>query len=115
MSLGIKETKEMLGFVLSIGNGLGLSLEDGEMTITDLTEFVAPLLEAADAFSNAVDIPAELADLSEEERVELLAYAKEKFSIPEDHIEDVVECGFDTIVQICELVQKIRALLPKPE
>ena len=114
MTSGIKETKEMLGFVLSIGNALGASLEDGEVTIGDLTEFVAPLLEAGDAFAGAVSIPAELADLTEEERTELLTYAKEKFSIPEDNVEDVVECGFDTVVQIYELVQKIRALLPKP-
>lgn len=115
MSLGIKETKELLGFVLSIGNAFGASLEDGEMTIGDLTEFVAPLIEAGDAFSDVTSIPAELADLSEEERVELLTYAKEKFSIPEEHVEDIVECGFETVAQIYELVQKIRALFQKPE
>lgn len=115
MSLGIKETKEMLGFVLSIGNALGASLQDGEVSIGDLAEFVSPLLEIGDAFSEASSVPSELADLTEEEREELLMFAKEKLSIPEKNVEEVVECAFDTISQIYVLVQKIKESLKNPE
>lgn len=116
MKLGIQETKEMLGFILGLGNALGESLEDGELSITDLPAFVSPLLNAGAAFTGASEIPKELIDLDDAERVELIAYAKETLDIPENCIEDVIECGFDTLAQIHLLVQKIRACCPvQPE
>lgn len=110
MKMGINATKEMLGFILSLGNALGNSLEDGQITIGDLTNFVAPLMDAGTAFATASEIPMELADLTDDEITELLAYAKTTFNIPEKDVDDVIDCAFDTMVQIHILVQKIKFL-----
>ena len=110
MSYGIKETKEMLGFILSLGNALGSSLEDGDVTLGDVTNFIGPMMEISDAFSGASEIKSELRELDESERAELLAYAKEKFSIPEKSVEEFVESAFDTIAQLHILVQKFKSL-----
>jgi hypothetical protein len=108
MKMGIKETKEIIGFILKIANAFGLSLEDGKISLGDLTNFMEPVLEASDAIANADQIPLEICDLDAEERTELLAYAKETFDIPQDDIEEIVECAFDILVQFHILIQKTK-------
>lgn len=110
--LPIKETKEMLGFVLDLGNALGVSLEDGKVTILDLHNFVQPLLEAGAAFDGAASIPSELASLDAAGREELLAYAKKEFDIPEECVETVVEEGLTTLAQLHKFVQTYKCAFP---
>lgn len=113
MRLGVKETKEMLTFVLKLGNALGNALEDDKVGITDISDFVSPLMSAGDAFANAIEIPKELADLDEQEKTELLDYVKTTFDIPEKNIELVVESAFDLLAKLYDLVKVIKASLPK--
>lgn len=114
MKLGTKETKELLGFVLKVANAFGESLEDGQVTIGDVSNFVDPILSVGDAFANASEIPAELCDLDDEERDDLLAYAKSTLSIPETKIEEIIESCFDVVSELHILVTKIKsATTPK--
>lgn len=106
MKLGIKETKEMLGFILKLANAFGYSLEDGKISIGDITNFIEPILDSAEAIANAEQIPLEICDLDPEERLELLAYAKETFDIPQADLEEIVECAFDILVQLHILITK---------
>lgn len=116
MKLGTKETKELLGFILKVANAFGQSLEDGKVTIGDVSNFVDPILCIGDAFANASEIPSELCDLDDEERADLLAYAKETLLIPETCIEEIIESSFDVISELHILVQKIKTSLPvKPQ
>jgi len=39
----MKETKEMLGFILSLGNALGQSLDDKKLDMSDALNFWEPL------------------------------------------------------------------------
>ncbi len=116
MKVEISATKEMIGFILNIGNALGSSLEDGKITVGDLPSFISPLLNAGSAFAHASEIPLEMFDLDDEERDELLAYAKDTFSIPQEEVEELVDCAFDIMVQLHILVEKSRAVFcKKPE
>jgi len=114
MKLGTKETKEMLLFLLGLGNALGRSLEDGKITIGDLTNLASPILDSAEAFAGSNEIPAELADLDFEEREDLLKYAKETFSVPQACCEDIIESAFDVFAEVYALVQKIKAACVPP-
>ena len=109
MKLGTKETKEMLLFTLELANAIGRSLEDGELTIGDATNFVSPLMDISSAFSGASEIPKELSELDDEAKADILAYAKETFDIPQKDIEKIIECAFDNIFQIHSLVKLIIA------
>jgi len=114
MKLETKETKEMLGFILKLANAFGESLVDGQVTIGDVSNFVSPIMAIGDAFAGASEIPTELSDLDDNERTELLAYAKETLSIPETCVEEILESAFDTMAQLHVLVQKVRILCVKP-
>lgn len=113
MKLGTKETREMICFIISLGNALGVSLKDGQLTIGDLSNFVDPLMKSGEAFAGAESIPAELYDMDEEERNELLRTAKEAFDIPQDCCEEIVEAAFDVLAEIHAMVQKIIKHCPK--
>jgi len=113
MKTGIKETKELLGFLLGLSNALGESLEDGKVTLIDIASLATPLLDAPEALTGLTEIPSELSDLDDAEREEILAYAKEEFSIPETCVEEIVECAFDAAAQLTILVQKLIAACKK--
>lgn len=108
--LGTKETQEMLDFVLGLGNALGKSLVDGKVGIGDVHNFVAPLMTAGNAFNNAVGIPAELRDLSAVEKEALLARVKQKFDLPDDKLEAIVENSLEILGHIHALVLKFKEI-----
>lgn len=107
---GINETKELLKFVLGLGNAAGAVAADGKVDATDLAAIMAPLMSAGPAFAGINLIPAELKDLSPEESSELLAYAQQEFNIPQDKVEAVVEAALGVLVEVGKLIAVIVAL-----
>ena len=101
---GIKETKEMLGLVIAVGNGVGASLNDNKISIFDLRHFVNALNVSKAAVDNAKNIPKELKDLDEKEKQELVEYVKTTFDIPQDNVEIVVEKALAVAIQFGDLI-----------
>ena len=107
---GIQETKEMLDFIIAMGNGYGKAVEDGEWTASDLTHFMDALLKVPAALANMDLIPVELGDLEEAELQELKDHVVEEFDIPQDDVEEVIEMALGIGLDIYDLIQKIREL-----
>lgn len=101
---GIKETKEMLGFTLALGNAVGTSLADGTVGWTDLVHFFSAVRDAPSAINGAHLLPAELADLSEAEKQELYDFIDAEFDIPQDRLEPIIEKGIKAAVVLADLV-----------
>lgn len=68
---GIKETLEVIDLGLAIGYGIGKSYEDGKFQATDIANFMPAVMEIPDALTGIGEVPNELADLSEEEVVQI--------------------------------------------
>jgi hypothetical protein len=111
MKLGIKETKEMVAFIVALANSLGQSLEDGELGVTDILNFLEPLSLSGEAISGSTEVAKELVDLDESEKAEILSYIKETFSIPEKNVEDIVECSLNVIGELHTLILKVKNIL----
>jgi len=109
---GIKETKELLKFVIELGEGLDKSLQDGELGFTDLSNLVSAMMASGDAFENANKIPAEIKDLDENEALELYTYVREDFNLINDKTEEIVERSLEIGLKIFQLVEMIRAKPP---
>jgi len=109
MSKGIKETKQLLGFILSLSNAIGSSLEDGKFSAKDLLNFFDSMRMAADALEGIGDVGGELSDLDEKEQQELLNYAVNKFDIPQKTVERYVELGLKGGLAIVSLIQNLRS------
>jgi len=61
---GIKETQEMVKFVIELVQAIDKSIKDG-LSVFDMANFVAPILLASQAFNNADNIPEELRNMDE--------------------------------------------------
>lgn len=106
---GINELKEVVAFGVSLGNALGKALEDGKITLTDAGLVVDPLLKAVPAFNGLEQVPAELADLTDEEKAELLQFVSEAFDIPQEKTEALVERGLKIAVDVIGFISALKA------
>lgn len=69
---GIKETRELIQFAVSMVEAGRVSLGDGEFNFPgDLVNFVDPVTKMPAAFSGITNVPNELFDLDDEEIDEL--------------------------------------------
>lgn len=109
VEIGIKETKEMLKFAITFGESIDKSLEDKKIGLEDAMNFYNAVLTAGDAFEGAGKIAAELSDLSQAERDELVAYVEAEFDIANDRTEAVIEEGLKTAMQIYKMVAVLKA------
>lgn len=104
----IKETKEVLSFVISLANAVGNAAADGEIGFGDIGELYKPMTKAMSALGGLGDVPAEIGDLSVEEMEQLVAMVKEEFDIPEDAVESAVEGGLDVVLKLYKLVKSFK-------
>ena len=104
----MKETKEMLGFILSLGNALGQSLDDKKLDMSDALNFWEPLSKTPEAFEGMSEILSEYKRATPEDLKELHAYAVKEFDIPQDSIELKIEKGIKAGIALLELVAEFR-------
>lgn len=105
--IGIKETKEVLFFVFSFTKAIQLSLQDGKFNWTDARYFIEPVKAIVDAVDNIDQVIPEVADISPEEMVELVAYIKENFDIEDDEVEFKIKSALDVGAELLGFVKKI--------
>jgi hypothetical protein len=91
MSVGIKETKELVKFMLGLGNSLDKALDDKKISVMDVPLFMGVFMDMAPAFDGIAKVPAEIKDLSAEEMAELSAFVQQEFDIKSDRTEAIIE------------------------
>lgn len=111
---GLKETKEILKFILGLGVGVDNSLGDGKIDVDDFGFLLPALLSAGEAFKDISKVPQELKDLSASELEELSDFIKQEFSLKNKNIERLVEAGLGISIQIYQLILEIQALKKSP-
>ena len=107
---GIKETKEVLAFVFSLGKATAAALEDGDLSWSDALKFVEPLKKIGPAIDDIEDVLVEVQDIDDEEFAELINYVRDEFdlsSITEDieEIEMYVEDALNAAVEILKVIR----------
>ena len=112
--MDIKETKEMVDFVIGLASAVNKSMADGKIDFADAGYLMAAMMVAGPAFGGAVAIPAELKDLSEAEAAELFAHVKEKLQLS-GRVDEVVAACLATVTQVYKLVQVLKKPAPADE
>lgn len=115
MSHGIKETKELLKFIIEFAEAVDKSLEDGEISFGDISNMVSAMKAAGPAFADMGLIPEELKDLDDTEALELYAYAKDELELNSEKTEEIVEASLEIGLKLFELFNLIRSPEKKPE
>lgn len=106
---GIKETKELVKFGISLGEAIDKSLPGG-IGLEDAMNFYNAVTTASDAFDNVKQVPKELGDLDQAERDELYAYVEAEFDIANDKLESVIEEALKTALQVYKLVESVKGM-----
>lgn len=104
--IGIKETKEAVVFGVALANVVDQELSNG-FQVGDLFAMIPTLTKAPAAISGAGQIPAEIRDLDENERLELVAVI-ESMDLKSDYSEAITEQCARTLVEIGRLATLVK-------
>ena len=108
----MKETTEMVMFAVALGNAVGESAKDGNISLLDATNFFSAMTSAGPAFADMQKIPGELSLMDAADSKVLCDQAIAKFDIPQDGIELVVEKALKVSLALADLMLD---LFKKPE
>ena len=101
---GIEETKDAVKAICALGNAVSASLaDDGKITFGDYPKFIVPVISLPAAISGIGEVPKELADLTEEEKLELIALVQDELEVG-DRAEEVT-------VRILNIIYQIKAFV----
>jgi hypothetical protein len=109
---GVKETKELVGFGLGLGNAVGTALADGKLELSEASLLLPVLLKTPEAFGGIAQIGQELGELDEQEKAELKSFVESEFNIPQDNIEAAIETALKLALDLYGVVKLFTA--PKP-
>ena len=87
--MSIENAKTVIRFTTSLAEGIAAGLADGKFQINDALALLPAIVDLPAAITAAQGI--EFADLSEQDVAELVAYAKDELSLPDENIEDRIE------------------------
>jgi hypothetical protein len=106
LTVGFKETKEVLALAIALGKGVEASLaDDGKITIRDIPNFFPTLFKLKDAFEGIEQVPVEFKLATPEEAAELKAFVKAELDLEDDKIEKFIEDSFMVVLDIWMLVK----------
>lgn len=109
-SVGIKETTELLRFVMRLGVESAQALQDGKVTLTDISALWALAPTVVPAFNGIPSIPKELGDLTEAELAELLAVAAEEIGqLPNENLKVYVTKALNIGINLIKFVSGLIA------
>ena len=105
---GIKELKELIKFVIELGEAVELGLEDKKFEIAELALLMGPLMQIGTAFEGMDKLGGELKDLSEAESLELVSFVKDELDLKADNTEEIIEAALELGVKIYGFVKMFK-------
>ena len=106
--LRLKETKEVLDFVISLGEACASSLADGQLTLSDIPNFWEPLTNMASAAEGWQEVINEIENLSLDDIEHLRDYVIDEFDIESDTVESMIETALQTGVGLLSFVMSLK-------
>ncbi len=101
-----KELKDVVKFVISLGNAVGRAYEDGKFDIADIAEFIEPLKNLYQAYVGIDQIDDELRSLTPDQFAELVEFIKTEFDIPQDKVEFFVEQALNVAKALFPIIRE---------
>lgn len=98
----IKETEELISFVLELIKSIHASLSDG-ISILDTANFIKPAMLASAAIKNITEVPSELRNLDETELQQLADMVLKQFDNLDSKKELIIKKTLTVIIKIVDL------------
>lgn len=113
---GIDGIVTVMDTILDVGMDIAKAMDDKKLSLPETIALSKHIPGAIGAVKAAPDLPAELLDLDNEEREQIIAHFAEKFDLPNDEVEKRVERLFRVavnlsveIAEVVEIVKDFRA------
>lgn len=101
----MKETKELLKFVIALGEALESAMEDKKFDVAELSLLIGPLMQVGPAFEGMDKIGEEIKTVDAAGLAELVAFAKEELDLKADNIEKIIEEALDLGVKVYSFIK----------
>lgn len=101
----MKETKELLKFVIELGEAADKALVDGKFDTAELGLLVGPLMQIAPAIEGIDKVGEEFKSLDEAKMAELVQFVKDELDLEADKVEQIVEKGLETALVVFSFVK----------
>lgn len=101
--LGIQDLKEVLEFGLGFGTAYQAAIADGKFDWSDAIHLIPLAQKAGPAIDNVQAVVEQIRDIDAEERAELEAIV-EKFDLPSERLEKLIEASLRSVLAVGELV-----------
>ena len=106
--MGVKETKEMLMFIIAMAEAVDKSDADGKFSLEDAGHLIAALPMAMAAFSGVSAMPKELADMDAVERAELVKMIDVELQLGHAKTEMAVKKGIGVMMELYGLYELVK-------
>lgn len=106
---GIENIKKLLLFVFAFTDQAFKAGADSKFKWTEIFGFADEIMQIPGVIKALPQIKQEFADLDDTERAELIAYIKEHFDIPDDHLEGMIETGLEVSVNLLGMIEHWKA------
>jgi hypothetical protein len=106
--VGTNELKELLSFVITLGESLESALADKKFEMAELALLMPALMKAGDAFTGLDKLGGEVKDLSEAEMADLVTFVKNDLDLANDNVEGLIEGALDLAAKIYAFVQMFK-------
>lgn len=107
-TIGIKETNDVLSFVGSFASTAAAVLEDGKVSFIELAQFFESATLVKPAIDGIKNVPAELADMTDDEKDFLVQNFAARFDLTNDRAEALVEKGLGLALSLSQFIAEIR-------
>jgi len=105
----MKETKELVSFVVALANAVDKTLEDKKVSYADLPHFISAFMKAPEAFNGVDKVKSEWLGLSPENKQQLIKEIEIELDLKSDKTEEIIESSLKIVLEIFEIVKKIKA------
>lgn len=107
-TIGVKETNDLLMFVGSFATTSAAVLEDGKVSFVELAQFFESATLVKPAIDGIKQVPAELKDLTDDEKSFLVSNFAARFDLTNDKAEVMVEKGLALGLSLAQFISEIR-------
>lgn len=104
-----KDIIEVLEFGFAMQQAIVDSAADNKWTIMDYTNFLSVIPKVGPAVEGVETIPATLATLTDDERDEVMDYARSKFTLANKELEILIENTFETVLRLITLGKSLQS------
>ncbi len=105
----MKETKEVILFLVALTNVLADVLEDKKISLAEAFQFVPVLLKVQPALNGIEGVKDEILNMDEAGKNELVAQIEEDLEIDNVKAKEIAKQSIDVALAVVEMIRIIRA------